>query len=93
MGRASNGNESGAPPKPSWGATDRKKAKKRHLTEGMTEETLTDLTVLLEKPHICDVPRDGYLSLGVVLETTAWREAKRGQSTNRKGEMSRASHE
>jgi len=29
------------------GATDRKKAKKRHLTEGMTEETLTDLTVLV----------------------------------------------
>ena len=27
--------------------TDRKKAKKRHLTEGMTEETLTDLTVLI----------------------------------------------
>ena len=26
--------------------TDRKKAKKRHLTEGMTQETLTDLTVL-----------------------------------------------
>jgi hypothetical protein len=26
---------------------------------------------------------------GVVLETTTWREAKRGQSTNRKGEMSR----
>jgi hypothetical protein len=35
--------------KPS-GATDRKKAKKRHLTEGMTEKTLTDLTVLLLKP-------------------------------------------
>ena len=29
------------------GATDRKKAKKRHLTEGMTEEILTDLTILL----------------------------------------------
>jgi hypothetical protein len=28
-------------------ATDRKKAKKRHLTEGMTEKTLTYLTVLL----------------------------------------------
>jgi len=27
--------------------TDRKKAKKRHLTEGMTQETLTDLTVLV----------------------------------------------
>ena len=49
MGRASNGTESGAPPKPSWGATDRKKAKKRHLTEGMTEETLTDLTVLVHR--------------------------------------------
>jgi hypothetical protein len=32
---------------PLSGATDRKKAKKRHLTEGMTEKTLTDLTVLL----------------------------------------------
>ena len=38
------GNEFGAPSC----ATDRKKAKKRHLTEGMTEETLTDLTVLLD---------------------------------------------
>jgi hypothetical protein len=28
-------------------ATDRKKAKKRQLTEGMTEKTLTYLTVLL----------------------------------------------
>jgi hypothetical protein len=27
-------------------ATDRKKAKKRHLTEGMTEKTLTYLTIL-----------------------------------------------
>ena len=26
--------------------TDRKKAKKRHLTEGMTHKTLTDLTIL-----------------------------------------------
>ena len=32
---------------PLGGGADRKKAKKRHLTEGMTEETLTDLTVLL----------------------------------------------
>ena len=32
------------------------------------------------------------MSPGVVLETTARREAERGQSTNRKGEMSRASH-
>jgi len=31
-------------------------------------------------------------SLGVVLDSTSRREAKRGQSTNRKGEMSRASH-
>ena len=30
-------------------ATDRKKAKKRQLTEGMTEKTLTYLTVLLSK--------------------------------------------
>ena len=29
--------------------TDRKKAKKRHLTEGMTEETLTDHTTLRKK--------------------------------------------
>ena len=33
------------------GATDRKKAKKRHLTEGMTEETLTDLTVLSDNEN------------------------------------------
>jgi hypothetical protein len=33
-------------------ATDRKKAKKRQLTEGMTEKTLTDLTVVtfIDKP-------------------------------------------
>jgi len=31
------------------------------------------------------------LSRGVVLNSTSRREAKRGQSTNRKGEMSRAS--
>ena len=30
--------------------------------------------------------------LGVVLNSTSRREAKRGQSTNRKGEMSRNSH-
>jgi len=30
---------------------------------------------------------------GVVLDSASWREAKRGQSTNRKGEMSRASHQ
>ena len=33
-----------------------------------------------------------YHHLGVVLNSTSRREAKRGQSTNRKGEMSRASH-
>jgi len=30
---------------------------------------------------------------GVVLNSASQREAKRGQSTNRKGEMSRASHQ
>jgi hypothetical protein len=34
-------------------ATDRKKAKKRQLTEGMTEKTLTYLTVLAFN-MICD---------------------------------------
>jgi len=37
------------------GATDRKKAKKRHLTEGMTEETLTDLTVLDTRDSLSSV--------------------------------------
>jgi hypothetical protein len=32
--------------KPIWG-DGQEKGKKRHLTEGMTEKTLTDLTVLL----------------------------------------------
>ena len=30
---------------------------------------------------------------GVVLDSASQREAKRGQSTNRKGEMSRATHQ
>ena len=34
----------------------------------------------------------GSYPLGVVLDSTSRREAKRWQSTNRKGEMSRASH-
>ena len=33
-----------------------------------------------------------HLPPGVVLNSASRREAKRGQSTNRKGEMSRASH-
>jgi hypothetical protein len=39
---------------PLSGATDRKKAKKRHLTEGMTEKTLTDLTVLEVRLGTCE---------------------------------------
>jgi hypothetical protein len=37
---------------PSLRATDRKKAKKRHLTEGMTEKTLTYLTVLMTNVRV-----------------------------------------
>ena len=37
-------------------------------------------------------PRSIVYLLGVVLNSASRREAKRGQSTNRKGEMSRASH-
>jgi len=34
-----------------------------------------------------------HLPPGVVLDSASRREANRGQSTNRKGEMSRASHQ
>jgi len=37
-------------------------------------------------------PLSSYLPLGVVLDSTSRREAKRGQSTNQKGEMSRATY-
>jgi len=40
------------------GATDRKKAKKRHLTEGMTEETLT-----ATRPKKGFFPKKAFLAL------------------------------
>jgi hypothetical protein len=58
-----------------WGAscmrhagqsTDRKKAKKRHLTEGMTHKTLTDLTILVVTFHLDPASRSFKIILCVL---------------------------